>query len=61
LAQFKPRCSIENMLALAVAILILAVVTAVLVFWSSSGKPGWLARGLCLLLLILCIVAAYFA
>ncbi|HYY30875.1 MAG TPA: hypothetical protein VE860_23255 [Chthoniobacterales bacterium] len=49
------------MLALAVAILILAVVTAVLVFWSSSGKPGWLARGLCLLLLILCIVAAYFA
>ena len=48
------------MLALAMAILILAVVTAVLVFWSSSGKPGWLARGICLLLLILCTLAAFF-
>jgi hypothetical protein len=49
------------MLALAVAILILGVVAGVLLFWGSAGSPSLLARGLCLLLLILCIVAAYFA
>ena len=49
------------MLALVVAVLILAVVAGMLVFWGSAGSPSWLARGLCLLLLLLCIAAAYFA
>ncbi|HKM57167.1 MAG TPA: hypothetical protein VJX28_00385 [Chthoniobacterales bacterium] len=48
------------MLALVVAVLILAVVAGMLLFWGSAGRPSWLARGLCLLLL-LCIAAAYFA
>jgi hypothetical protein len=60
LARFKPFIE-WIMLALAVAVLILVVVAGVLVFWGSAGRPSWLARGLCLLLLLLCILAAYFA
>jgi hypothetical protein len=49
------------MLSLAVAVLILGVVAGVLLLSGSAERPSRLARGLCLLLLTLCIVAAYFA
>jgi uncharacterized membrane protein YtjA (UPF0391 family) len=51
----------ENMLSWAVTILILAVVAALLAHWGIAGMPGWLVRGLCLLLIILCLVAAFLA
>ena len=59
-ACFKP-CIERTMLSLAVAVLILGVVAGVLLLSGSAERPSWLARGLCLLLLTLCIVAAYFA
>ena len=49
------------MLALSVTVLILAIAAGVVLFWSSGGRPSWLARGVCLLLLIVCILAALFA
>jgi uncharacterized membrane protein YtjA (UPF0391 family) len=49
------------MLSWAVTILIFAVVGALLVSWGFAGMPGWLAKGLCVLLIILCIVAALLA
>ena len=49
------------MLSWVVTILILAVVAALLAFWGLAGMPRWLVRGLCLLLIILCIVAAFLA
>ena len=60
MARFKPL-TLENMLSWAVTILILAVVAALLAHWGIAGMPGWLVRGLCLLLIILCIVAAFLA
>jgi hypothetical protein len=50
----------ENMLSWAVSILILAVVAALLAMWGFAGMPGWLVRGLCLLLILLGIAAAIF-
>jgi hypothetical protein len=41
--------------------MILAVVAGLLAFWGLAGLPNWLVRGLCLLLIILCIIAAFFA
>ena len=60
LARFKP---IENssMFSWAVTIMILAIVAALLSFGGFSGMSDWLMRGLCLLLILLCIVAALFA
>jgi uncharacterized membrane protein YtjA (UPF0391 family) len=49
------------MFSWAVTILILAVVAALLLFGGFAGMTGWLMRGLCLLLILLCIVAALFA
>jgi len=49
------------MLSWAVTILILAVVAALLSIWGIAGMPGWVVRGLCVLLILLCIVAAFFA
>jgi uncharacterized membrane protein YtjA (UPF0391 family) len=49
------------MLSWAVTILILAVVAALLAIWGIAGMPGWVVRGLCVLLILLCIVAAFFA
>jgi uncharacterized membrane protein YtjA (UPF0391 family) len=49
------------MLSWAVTILIFAVVAALLPFGGLAGMSGWLIRGLCLLLILLCIVAALFA
>lgn len=49
------------MLSWAVTILILAVVAVLLAIWGFTGMPRWGVRGLCLLLIILCIVAALFA
>jgi len=49
------------MLSWAVTILILAVVAALLAFGGFAGMSGWLIRGLCLLLILLCVVAALFA
>ena len=49
------------MLSWAVTILILAVVAALIPFGGFAGMSGWLMRGLCLLLILLCIVAALFA
>jgi uncharacterized membrane protein YtjA (UPF0391 family) len=60
LAHFKP-CNRENMLSWAVTILILAIVAALLATWGIAGMPGWVVRGLCLLVIILCIVAAFLA
>jgi len=48
------------MLSWAVSILILAVVAALLAIWGFAGMPGWLVRGLCLLLILLGIAAAIF-
>jgi hypothetical protein len=48
------------MLSWAVSILILAVVAALLAIWGFAGMPGWIVRGLCLLLILLGIVAAFF-
>jgi uncharacterized membrane protein YtjA (UPF0391 family) len=41
--------------------MILAIVAALLSFGGLAGLSGWLMRGLCLLLILLCIVAALFA
>jgi uncharacterized membrane protein YtjA (UPF0391 family) len=60
LARFKPSKD-PNMLSWAVTILILAVVAALLSYGGFAGMSGWLMRGLCLLLILLCIVAALFA
>ena len=60
LARFKPQ-GLETMLSWAVTILILAVVAALLSIWGFTGMPRWWVRGLYLLLIILCIVAALFA
>jgi uncharacterized membrane protein YtjA (UPF0391 family) len=49
------------MLSWAVTILILAVVAALFAFEGVAGMPEWSVRGLCLLLIILCIVAACFS
>jgi uncharacterized membrane protein YtjA (UPF0391 family) len=49
------------MLSWTVTILILAVVAALLSIWGFTGMPRWWVRGLYLLLIILCIVAALFA
>ncbi len=49
------------MFSWAVTILILAVVAALLSVGGLVGMSGWLMRGLCLLLILLCIVAALFA
>ncbi len=49
------------MLSWTVTILILAVVAALLALWGFAGMPRWVAKGLCLLLILLCIVAAFFA
>ncbi|MBV9105678.1 MAG: hypothetical protein JO066_15730 [Verrucomicrobia bacterium] len=49
------------MLSWAVTILILAVVGILLLAWGFAGMPGWLAKGLCALLVLLCIVAALLA
>jgi uncharacterized membrane protein YtjA (UPF0391 family) len=49
------------MLSWAVTILILAVVAALLSFGGFDGMSGWLIRGLYLLLILLCIVAALFS
>ncbi len=49
------------MLSWAVTLLILAVVAALLAIWGFAGMPRWWVRGLCLLLIVLCIVAALFA
>jgi hypothetical protein len=59
-ARLKLSIFPETVVALAVTLLILAVVAALLIFWGSGGKPGWVARAICLLLLILCVVAAFF-
>jgi len=48
------------MLSWAVTILILSVVAALFVIWGFAGMPKWLVRGICLLLIILGIVAAFF-
>ncbi len=60
LARFKP-IEDSSMLSWAVTIMILAVVAALLSFGGFAGMSGWLMRGLCLLLILLCIVAALFA
>jgi uncharacterized membrane protein YtjA (UPF0391 family) len=49
------------MLSWAVTILILAVVAALLSFEGFAGMSAWPMRGLCLLLILLCLVAALFA
>jgi uncharacterized membrane protein YtjA (UPF0391 family) len=49
------------MFSRAVTLLILTVVAAFLAFWGFAGMPGWLVRCLCLLLIILSIVATFFA
>jgi uncharacterized membrane protein YtjA (UPF0391 family) len=49
------------MFSWAVTILILAVVAALLAIWGIAGMPGWMVRGLCILLIILCLVAAFLA
>jgi uncharacterized membrane protein YtjA (UPF0391 family) len=49
------------MLSWAVTILILAVVAALLAIWGIAGMPGWTVRGLYILLIILCLVAAFLA
>jgi hypothetical protein len=49
------------MLSWSVSILILAVVAALLATWGFAGMSGWVVRGLCLLLIILGIVVAFFA
>jgi hypothetical protein len=49
------------MLTLVVTVLILAIAAGVDLFWSSGGRPLWLPRGICVLLLIVCILAAFFA
>jgi uncharacterized membrane protein YtjA (UPF0391 family) len=49
------------MLSWAVTILILAVVAAFLSFGGFAGMSNWLLRGLYLLLILLCIVAALFS
>jgi hypothetical protein len=48
------------MLSWAVSILILAEVVALLAIWGFAGMPRWIVRGLCLLLILLGIVAAFF-
>jgi membrane protein YdbS with pleckstrin-like domain len=48
------------MLALLVTVLILAIAAGVVLSWSTGGRPSWLARGICLLLLIVCILAIFF-
>jgi uncharacterized membrane protein YtjA (UPF0391 family) len=60
LARFKPAKD-SSMFSWAVTILILAVVAALLSFGGFAGMSGWLMKGLCLLLILLCIVAALFA
>lgn len=60
LAYFKPLKE-PDMFSWAVTIMILAVVAALLSFGGFAGVSGWLMRGLCLLLILLCIVAALFA
>ena len=60
LACFKPIEGLE-MFSWAVTIMILAIVAALLSFGGFAGMSGWLMRGLCLLLILLCIVAALFA
>jgi uncharacterized membrane protein YtjA (UPF0391 family) len=60
LARFKPIQN-SSMFAWAVTIMILAIVAALLSFGGFAGMSGWLMRGLCLLLILLCIVAALFA
>jgi uncharacterized membrane protein YtjA (UPF0391 family) len=49
------------MLSWAVTILILAVVAALLAIWGIAGMPGWMVRGLYILLIVLCLVAAFLA
>jgi uncharacterized membrane protein YtjA (UPF0391 family) len=48
------------MLSWAVTLLILGVVAALLAIWGVAGMSKWLLRGLCLLLIILGIVTAFF-
>jgi uncharacterized membrane protein YtjA (UPF0391 family) len=49
------------MLSWAVSILIVAILAIVVGFSGLRGSPVWLMRGLCILVLILCIVAAVLA
>jgi hypothetical protein len=49
------------MLALVVKVLILAIAAGVVLFWSTGERPSWPARGISLLLLIMCILAVFFA
>jgi uncharacterized membrane protein YtjA (UPF0391 family) len=60
LARFKPSTR-QNMFSWAVTLLILAVVVALLAIWGIAGMPGWMVRGLYILLIILCLVAAFLA
>jgi hypothetical protein len=49
------------MLSWVMTFLILAVVAALVAIWGVSGMSGWLVKGLCLLLILLGIVAAFFS
>ena len=60
MAQFKQFLRLI-MLALVVKVLILAIAAGVVLFWSAGERPSWPARGICLLLLIMCVLAVFFA
>jgi uncharacterized membrane protein YtjA (UPF0391 family) len=49
------------MLSWAISILIISILAVVVGFSGLRGIPVWLVRGLCILVLILCIVAAMLA
>jgi uncharacterized membrane protein YtjA (UPF0391 family) len=49
------------MVSWTVSILILTILAIVVGFWGLRDSPAWLVRGLCILVLILCIVAAVLA
>ena len=49
------------MLSWVISILIVTILAMVVGFSGLRGLPVWLVRGLCILVLILCIVAAVLA
>jgi uncharacterized membrane protein YtjA (UPF0391 family) len=58
-ARFKPTFS--EMLSWAVTYLILAVLAAVIAFSGAERLSTWIWRGICVLLVIACIVAVAFS
>jgi uncharacterized membrane protein YtjA (UPF0391 family) len=58
--RFKPFVRL-TMLSWTVSILIVAILAIVVGFSGLRESPAWVVRGLCILVLILCIVAAVLA